>query len=550
MTAPDDRYQLPASLAFRGRRAELETLDRLLDRAVDYHAPQLVTLVGGQGIGKSRLLAEWLARVAVRADPAVRALSGRARPNGKSHALVTDLLRERFAVLEGEPPEQVMAKVRAGLEALFVDRRVAEIVHFLGRYLDVTPRTTPFLSAIGDHPTHRDPIARTVLTRFLELDAERSPLVLAFDDLHHADPDTVSLLGEIADGLGGSPVMLVALAQPELMVTHPRWGSGSADHTRIDIEPLGRADSEAALRELMAGVEAAPPSLIARAAELSSGNPQHMQELVRGMADRGVFRRGEHGHSIDPERAAAMDLPVTVERAVEARVATLAREERELLEMGAIFGNVFWAGALVCLRRLEEGTRDGEGPHLDDGRRAGIEWLLGDLVERGFLLRIPDSTIPGEPEYVFTHNLERELLARTTPPDRARRFHHHGAQWVERGLEEHGEEQLEFLAALYARGGSAARAALAYTKAGDLARARGAHETALALHERALELTLGDDALARIATLRSLGEAAAALGRTHEAIQRFEEMRRSAWLLDAREAHDEAARRIAELRGA
>ena len=75
------------------------------------------------------------------------------------------------------------------------------------------------------------------MRRFLELDAERTPLVLAFDDLHLGDDDSLTLLAELAEGLGGSPVLLVDAARPELFVRRPGWGSGSADHSRLDLPP-------------------------------------------------------------------------------------------------------------------------------------------------------------------------------------------------------------------------------------------------------------------------------------------------------------------------
>src|SRR5262245_40449753 len=128
----------------------MELLDRALDQARRYQAPQLVTVVGGQGLGKSRLVAEWLERLGELPAPGVRIYRGRAAEGDGSYSLVSRLLRDRFAVGEAESAEAIAGKVRAVLEGVFADRRVAEVVHFLGRYLPVAQRETPFLRAMED----------------------------------------------------------------------------------------------------------------------------------------------------------------------------------------------------------------------------------------------------------------------------------------------------------------------------------------------------------------------------------------------------------------
>ncbi len=498
---------------------------------MQYRAPQLCTVVGNQGVGKSRLVAEWLRRVFERSSPTVQVYRGRAAPGGGSFALVSKLLRDRFLVTDADAPDAAAAKVRGVLQEVFADLRVAEVVHFLGLYLPVAQRGTPFLRAIDDVRQHAD-IARTVLKRFLELDAERAPLVLAFDDLHHADDDSMELLAHVGEALGGSPVVLLASARPELFVRHQRWGAGASDHTRIDLGPLAAREAEAMVRQLLARVEHLPPAIVTDAVEMTSGNPFFLEELVRVFVADGILvpQPGADGKwRIDLQRARRVQLPVTVEEAVQVRIGSLSPEERDLLEKGATFGSVFWTGALTCLRRLD---RDDPARALADGQRAAIDKILGDLVEREYLLRMPDSTIAGETEYCFRHNLERDLVAKMTAPDRARRHALFGGQWLETRLEGRTEEQLEFLATLYTRGGASRRAAEAWVAAGDSARTRYANDAAVDLYGKGLALLDADDALARVDALHNLGDVMALSGRTREALGCFEEMLRAAWLLD------------------
>ncbi len=220
-----------------GRDAELEQLDGIFRRAADYQAPQLVTIVGPQGVGKSRLASEWLSRLLARQPAGTsgrpRVYRGRAVANAGVYSLVQRLLRDRFGISEADDDSQRLEKVRVQVTDVFHDRRMTEVMHFLGRFLDLKIADNAFIRALSfgdDLNRHEEAIARTVLRRFLELDAERSPLVLMFDDLHLADDHSLNLLGELSEGLVGSPVMLLASARPELFVRQS-WRAGASSAT-------------------------------------------------------------------------------------------------------------------------------------------------------------------------------------------------------------------------------------------------------------------------------------------------------------------------------
>ena len=518
-----------------GRDKELAQLHEVMERAERFHAPQLVTVVGNPGVGKSRLVAEFLARVlepgdAERVTP--RVLRAQAQPGSGSYGLVQRLLKDRFAVDDSEDRETTTAKVRAQLEAVFGDKRVGEVMHFLGRFVDLSIRESPLARALEDDPRQHESVARTVLRRVFELDAANTPLVLAIEDLHHADDRSLELLAELAAGLAGSPLVLVATARPDLLVRYGRWGA-EADHTRIDLLPLVKEPAEQLMRHLLSRLDPIPQILLDEAAAMTNGNPFFIEELVRMFIAEGVVKPragGEGRWQVDVARARRAQLPLTVEQAIQARIGLLSLDERDLLEKAATFGNVFWAGSLVCLRRLDKG--DSPGRALDDPERASVERALAGLVDRDYLLRMPDSSVSGEVEFVFKHNLERELVTRMTPPDRVRRHALFGAQWVETRLSARTEEQLEFLAGLYEKGGDGTRAANAWFAAGDSARSRHATQAARDFYARGLKLLDGIDALGRIDALHSLGVVTALVGATRESLGHFEEMLRAAWLLD------------------
>ncbi len=534
-----------------GRSAELDQLDGVLQRSIEYRAPQLVSVLGTQGVGKTRLVAEWLTRIAQRQAAGTigrpRVYRGRAATGSGSYALISRLLRDRFGIADGDDDAKKKEKVRTQVTDVFGDRRMTEVLHFLGRYLELKIDDNAFLRAVSDDTRHEDAIARTVLRRFLELDAERSPLVLAFDDLHLADDDSLTLLGELARGLGGSPVVMVAGARPELFVRRPDFGQGEVDHTHIDLGPLERKDGEKLLRGMLAKAEPLPSDLVEDVLELTRGNPFFIEEVVRIFCGNGTITVTGDRWRIDAHRAAQVSLPMSVEEAIEARISALSRIERDLLEKAATLGSVFWLGALVVLSRLDAPDSVDK---FEFEERARIEAALEDLVERDYLLRMPDSSVPGEIEFIFKHNLEHDLIQKLLHPSRARRYYLMAAEWLETRMpprDEQSGEQLEFQALLYERGGAPDRSSVWYLQAAEKARARFAHDAAIDLFAKGLKLADADSALARLEALHNYGDVLQRGGRTAEALSAFREMLRAAWRLDHQAKAGAAHSRIGRL---
>jgi tetratricopeptide (TPR) repeat protein len=244
--------------------------------------------------------------------------------------------------------------------------------------------------------------------------------------------------------------------------------------------------------------------------------------------------------SLDPDKASETELPVTIDEAIEARIAALENEERELLEKAAVFGNVFWVSAVIAMTRLERPAPEPKPGALEiewgDGEdvRRRVSDLISILADQDYLLPLEadDSSIPGEAEVVFKHNLERELISKSTEQGRLARYYLHAAQWLEAKTVQRSDEQLEFLANLYERGGDARRAARCYLQGGDRARSRYAPEEARALYEKGLTMIGERDAPARMDALHNLGDVLEQTGRTDEAMQYFVEMLHLAWRFD------------------
>ncbi|HSD86618.1 MAG TPA: tetratricopeptide repeat protein [Kofleriaceae bacterium] len=526
--------------AMVGRADQLATLRDIVARAIDFQAPQLVTLIGNQGTGKTRLINELLG--GLRDQNGCRVFVGAAErdPTGKMvrYAAISSLLRARFE-LTPNPDDASRMRFTHEVRSVMSSDSVAEMLYFLGSFVGLDFPPTPFLRAVTENAKQHGELARTALRRFVELDAGSGPLVLVLDNLQWADDETLAMINDLATGLGGSPVVLLTAARPEMLVRSGGWGEGAVDHTRIDIRNLDQDEAEQMFKNLLSRCDDIPLDTIDTSVEMTGGNPAFLEQLVRLFIENGAIDASGPVWRLDPDRAAETELPVSIEEAIEARIAALESEERDLLEKAAVFGNVFWVSAVIALTRLEhaypppENALEIEWGNGEDVRRR-VSDLISILADRDYLLPLDaeDSSIPGDVEVVFKHNLERELISRSIEPGKLARYYLAAAQWLESKLSALRDEQLEFLAGLYERGGDRRRAARCYLQGGDRARTRYSPEEARNLYEKGLAMLGEADAPARLDALHNLGDVLEQAGRSDEAEGYFNSMLQLAWRYD------------------
>ncbi len=524
-----------------GRDVELSSLHQALDRALTYETPQAIVLVGSQGAGKTRLVKHWLGEVREQ-RPEVRIFSASAPSAEHSYEPFAQILRSRFGIKEGDGEAQ--ATLRTQVEEVLQDRRVAEVLHFLGAFIGVTVPDNPFLRALEDTADQHAEVARTVLARYLEEDAAVSPLVLVVEDLHLADDASLSLFQRLAESLEGAPVLLVGTCRPDLFRRERSFTALDAELARIDLPLLSPQQSLDQLKHLLAPVEDLPPTLVDTAVELSGGNPLFLVQLVRLLMDKGIVTVEDGTLTLDDAGLDEIDLPLSVEEAVQVRVDLLTAAERDVLEKAACVGSVFWVETLVSLSRLQQEVEPPADAWMADVLSHTITEILARLEARDYVLRLPDASIPGTTEYVFKNNLERKLIGSMVHPSRLEQYHLFTAQWLETRLVERSEAQLEELGAHYEKGGNPRRASFCYIFAGDRARGRYANEQATRFYKRGIELMELSDAFSKLTALQNLGDVLIVLGRNEEAVEHFHKMLHVAWLLDHKEKGGTAHRRL------
>ena len=521
--------------AFRGREAEFQALDRALERAVTLREPQFVTILGTLGMGKTRLWAEWLGEMG---GPGLRvmrvALSALGRDPSDGN-LVGALLRQRFGIAPHHGPEAALVQFRAAVQQVFGDRRVADVAALLGRFLGFDLRESPLSQALVTTANQGADLARAVLCRFLEQDARASPLILAVDDVHLADDESLDILERLPGELGEAAVVVMMTARHELLARRPDWGRGSGSNLRLELPPLAPTDLEGITRAVLnvPGDVVMPAALIEHVIVQSGGNPYVLEQVLYLYSRDGVLvPEVDGGWRFDPRRAAAERVALSPEQAGRGRIASLTAEELAVLTRAAIFGPLFWTGGVVALGRLMTEPSDPVAVFGPDPAIAEIRDVLAELAERDLLRVSAESSLPGDVEWTFRHPEDVSLILADIEASELVAWRRFAAQWLESRGGPGREARFETLGRLYEQSGDARRAAYCFLSAAEDARRRAEWEHARALYLAAVRLLDLDDAVAKMDACYALGDLAARLGRTREALAHFQDMLRLSWRLD------------------
>jgi len=314
-----------------GRAREQRRLIDAFEQAVGDRSCQLFTVLGSAGVGKSRLIQEFLPELGTD----VTVASGRCLPYGEgiTYWPLLEAVKEAVGLDDSEPRETAREKI---LSAFANDESAAPAAE----------RVAGMLGLAESPPASVEEGFAAVRALFDAL-AQQRPLVVVFDDIHWGETLFLDLVEDIADWSRGAPILLVCMARPELLERRPGWGGGKLNATTTMLEPLTSDDCAQLIANLVEKADF-PPGVSLKIIEAAGGNPFFVEEMLFMLIEDGLLvrRRGRWTVAGDLD---AVRVPPTIEALLATRLDQLDTAERAVIERAAIIGKIFYEPAIVEL---------------------------------------------------------------------------------------------------------------------------------------------------------------------------------------------------------
>jgi class 3 adenylate cyclase len=451
-----------------GRENELAFLQGVWKRAITEGRPHLVTVFGPAGIGKSRLAEEFCELVS---KEGVRWIRGRSVPYGGSTAYgaFAQHVKQVARIYDSDPVPVAYQKLEQAVARLGGESGEGTASHLalligLGIEGHVGDRQILFFSA----------------RQLVEALAREKPTILVFEDIQWADSGMLDLLELLASRIHDVPLLLLALARPDLLSARAGWGGGLPAYTALPLEPLREEDARNLAARLLIEAGEEGERYATQLAEVAEGNPLFLEELAASLAERATTPTAE--------------LPTSIRSIISARLDVLPAAERATLLDAAVVGKIFWRGALA-----------GMGSNGD-----GLSQRLDSLEGRDLIRRESISRIQGDQQFSFKHVLIRDVAYATLPRARRREGHAAVARFLEAATAEIAQTA-EALAHHWRQAGDNERAIGYLLTAAEQAGRGWAKDHAVALYREALALVPEADGERRMEIVRKQAVAVATL---------------------------------------
>jgi len=442
---------------FVGRDVEIEQLRRAQQLTAEGHG-QVVAIVGQAGVGKSRLMHQFIHSEQTKGWLVLESNStsyGRATP----YLPIAELLRGYFKLDGHDDAHAIREKVTGKI--LTLNPSLQDAILPVLDLLNALDDGHPFRSL--DPQQHRQCTYQAV-TRLLLSENRLQPVVVIFEDLHWYDFLTLGLLNELVVRAQDARLLLVATYRPDF---RDAWRN-RPNYRQLHLDPLA-SESLAALLEALLGSSPNLQNLKSFLMQRASGNPFFVEEIVRALVDTGVID-GARGNYRLAKPFDSHDIPPTVQAVLAARIDALPAPEKRLLQQAAVIGHDVLFGLLHAISGLSEDELRGL---LDDVQAA--EFLYATQL-------FPDL------QYTFTHSLTHDVAYNGVLHERRRDIHARIVEAMESLYAGRIGEQVERLAHHAVRGDLKEKAVHYLRQSGAKAAARSALADAQTCFEQALEI--------------------------------------------------------------
>ncbi|MFG2042556.1 adenylate/guanylate cyclase domain-containing protein [Dactylosporangium sp. NPDC048998] len=380
------------------RTHELSLLVNALHRGLRERTPQLVTVLGHAGIGKSRLVHELFLHAERLFDAPVAWRTGRCPPFGENvtYAALADIVKAQSGILDTDTAETTRERLDTALAAIVGPSEAERLAEAL----------SPLVGLPG--PKLAPDETESAWRRFVVALAAHRPTVLVFEDLHWADESMVRFVERLGASVRDVPLLLLCTARPELLERNPSWAGAVAGAVSITLPPL-RDTEIATMYAHLLGAATFPSQSLSSLVELADGNPLYALEYTRMLAEQGNLPTTD-------AFGRKLPMPDSVHAVIANRVDLLDAADRAVLQAAAVVGMNFWPGAVgAAMSRPAD----------------GIERSLRRLEQRDLIHEQAASTMEGQTEYRFGHVLVRDVCYQRLPRTERVARHELTAEWLD-----------------------------------------------------------------------------------------------------------------------
>jgi class 3 adenylate cyclase/tetratricopeptide (TPR) repeat protein len=442
---------------FVGREIELQELHSAQQLASHGHG-QVVAIVGPAGVGKSRLVHEFV-HSRHTADWLVLESNSASYGQATPYLPVIELLKVYFKINATDGTQSIREKVSGKI--LKLDPSLQDAILPVLDLLNALEDDHPFRSL--DPLQHRYYTYQAIIRLFL-CENRLQPVVAIFDDVHWYDTLSLGLLNELVARAQDARMLLIVTCRPEY---RDDWRDRQ-NYRQLRLDPLV-SDNLAELLQVLLGSDPSLQTLKSFLIDRASGNPFFVEEIVRSLVDTGVLE-GSRGQFRLARPFSSLDVPPTVQAVLAARIDGLPAPEKRLLQEAAVIGHDVPFALLHSISGLPE----------DEVR------VLLDNVQASEFLNA--TQLFPDPQYTFTHSLTHDVAYNGVLRDRRRDIHARIVEAMEELYAERLGEQTERLAHHAVRGELRDKSVLYLRQAGGKAAARSALGDARMRFEQALSI--------------------------------------------------------------
>ncbi len=453
-----------------GRAVELAKL-RTAVQSLASGKGSAIAIIGEPGLGKSRLIAE-LRRVTEMDLPGIRWAEGHTQSytEGMSYWVVRSVLDSLLGTSMEMPTPEVGEALWRNVSAL-VGAQAEEVYPYLARLREVSLDARMEERVKYVLPEAMQSRMQRAFGNLVRAISQKQPVVLAWEDLHWADPSSLSLLETLLPLTDEAAVLLLLVFRPneglvEKWHQRARASRGEDKYQIIELTPLTRADSTRLVENLLK-IENMPETTRQVILSKAEGNPFFLEELLSSLLDAGYVLL-DSNRAVITSAIENLDVPDTLQGVIAARIDRLPPEDKRTLQTASVLGRVFQQMVL--------------GNLLDHDRAdVRMETALVDLQQKELI------RWRGELEYIFKHAVTQEVTYNSLLIARRKELHRVAAEVIESLFPGQLEELSATLAYHYERADVGDKAIYYFIQAADRARKTYSNAEAMAFYQAALK---------------------------------------------------------------